>query len=234
MQDGPQSVRRENIQASVATRLRDRITAGNLRSGAPLSEVTIAGEFGVSRTPVREALKQLQTEGLVEIRPRVGTFVTAPTRLEVIELFELKEILEGAAARLLAQRGEIPELAALRRNVLESDQAVADEDVEVYALLVEEFHTLIVRGTGNQKLIHHYSLLMNQLAYPRIVQTSLQLPGRLARSDAEHRSVLEMIASKDGTTAERKMREHVQASRQALMETLRFADEHPPSPGSQE
>jgi DNA-binding GntR family transcriptional regulator len=225
MQD---AARRENIQASVATRLRDRITAGRLHSGAPLSEVTIAGEFGVSRTPVREALKQLQTEGLVEIRPRVGTFVTAPTRLEVVELFELKEILEGAAARLLAQRGDVPELAALRRNVVLSEQAVGRGDVEAYALLVEEFHALIVSGAGNKKLGHHYQLLMNQLAYPRIVQTSLELPGRLERSDAEHRAVLEMIAAKDGTTAERKMREHVQASRQALTDTLRFAGEPAP------
>jgi DNA-binding GntR family transcriptional regulator len=217
--------RRENIQASVAARLRDRITTGAVASGAPLSEVTIAGEFGVSRTPVREALKQLETEGLVEIRPRVGTFVTAPTRREVVEGFELKEILEGAAARLLAQRGEVPEVAALRRNVARSEQAVADGDVEAFALLVEEFHTLIVSGAGNRKLIHHYGLLMNQLAYPRIVQTSLQRPGRLARSAAEHRAVLEMIAARDGTTAEREMRGHVQASREALTDTLRFAGE---------
>ena len=169
------------MQARVTARLRDRITAGDLTSGAPLSEVALATEYGVSRTPVREALKQLQAEGLVEIRPRVGTFVTAPTRLEVVELFELKEILEGAAARLLADRGEVPELAGLRRNVRDSGRAVAAGDVEWYAGLVGEFHALIIAGAGNNKLATHHELLMNQLAYPRLVQTSLSLPGRADR-----------------------------------------------------
>lgn len=220
---------REHIQARVAARLRDRITAGDLTSGIPLSEVALASEYGVSRTPVREALKQLQAEGLVEIRPRVGTFVTAPTRLEVVELFELKEILEAAAARLLAGRGQVRELAGLRKNVRESDQAVAAGDVEWYAALVSDFHALIVRGAGNKKLASHHELLMNQLAYPRLVQTSLSLPGRLTDSDAEHRAVLAMIGARDEVNAERLMRQHVRASRQALLDTLTFAGEDSPA-----
>lgn len=234
MQDAPSSETRDHIQAHVAARLRDRITAGDLTSGASLSEVTLATEYGVSRTPVREALKQLQAEGLVEIRPRVGTFVTAPTRLEVVELFELKEILEGAAARLLASRGNVSELASLRRNVRDSDQAVAVGDVEWYAKLVAEFHALIIRGAGNNKLASHHELLMNQLAYPRLVQTSLSLPGRLTDSDAEHHAVLTMISARDDVNAERLMRQHVRASRQALLDALTFTGEKLPPAKSQQ
>lgn len=216
---------RLNMQEKVAGGLRAKIISGELVSGVSLSEVTIAEDFGVSRTPVREALKQLQTEGLVEIRPRVGTFVKAPTRLDVYELFQLKEIVEGAAASMLAQRGDVPELAELRRNVERSQAAARSDDVEGYAALVDEFHTLIVHGAGNRKLIRHYELLMNQLAYPRLVQTSLSLPGRLARSDAEHHHVLEIISAKDGATAERIMRDHVRASREALLDRMVFPQE---------
>jgi DNA-binding GntR family transcriptional regulator len=215
-----------SIQGRVAEGVRLQITSGQLRSGAALSEIALADEYGVSRTPVREALKQLQTEGLVTIRPRVGTFVSAPSRLEINELFQMKEILEGAAVRLFAARGDIPELHQLRDNVARADEAVAAGDAEAYALLVEEFHEIIIRGAGNEKLAQHYRMMMNQLAYSRLVQTSLSLPGRLVESESEHHRVIEIISAKDGTTAERMMREHVRASQQALLDAMVFAEEH--------
>jgi len=182
--------------------------------------MALAEEFGVSRTPVREALKQLQTEGLVEIRPKVGTFVTVPSRREIMELFEMKELLEGAAARLLAQRGSVPETERLQENVHEADEAVAKGDTDRYAKLVEEFHDLLIIGADNSKLESHYRTLMNQLAYARLVQTSLSQPGRPKQSDREHHNVLELILAKDGDSAERVMREHVRASRRALLAGL--------------
>lgn len=216
---------RTGIQARVTDRLRALIADGTLESGAALSEVALAEEFEVSRTPVREALKQLQSEGLVTIRPRVGTFVTRPSRREIIELFQLKELLEGAAARLLAQRGEVPEIELLRENIARADAAVEAGDIDGYAALVDEFHDLIMRGADNRKLAQHYRMMMNQLAYSRRVHTSLSKPGRLVESDAEHHRVLELIVAKDGTTAERVMREHVRASQQALLEAMSFEEE---------
>lgn len=215
-----------SIQGRVTEGVRRQITSGQLQSGAALSEIALADEYGVSRTPVREALKQLQTEGLVTIRPRVGTFVSAPSRLEINELFQMKEILEGAAARLFAARGDIPELHQLRANVAKADEAVAAGDAVAYAVLVEEFHEIIIRGAGNEKLAQHYRMMMNQLAYSRLVQTSLSLPGRLVESESEHHRVIEIISAKDGTTAERMMREHVRASQQALLDAMVFAEEH--------
>jgi DNA-binding GntR family transcriptional regulator len=211
---------RRSAQTRVTESIRDRIISGDIASGAALSEGALAEEFEVSRTPVREALKQLQTEGLVEIRPRVGTFVTAPTRRAIIELFQMKELLEGSAAAMLAQRGEVPELVRIRENVRRSDEAVAAGDALAYAELVDEFHDLIIHGADNLKLEQHYRMMMNQLAYRRLVQTSLSRPGRLVESDTEHHHVLDIIESKDAISAERVMREHVRSSQQALLDAM--------------
>ncbi|MFI0859166.1 GntR family transcriptional regulator [Streptomyces smyrnaeus] len=226
MAEGTGGSTNRSIQAQVIAEMRGRIISGEIDPGDPLSELALAEEFGVSRTPVREALKQLQTEGLVEIRPRVGTFVTTPSRREITELFEMKELLEGAAARLLAQRGRVPETDRLQENLKEADAAVARDDHERYAELVGEFHELLITGADNHKLEAHYRTLMNQLAYSRLVKTSLSQPGRPLQSDREHHLVVELIVEKDGDSAEQVMREHVRASRRALMAGL-------PTPGSQ-
>ena len=217
-----------NMHDRVIDEMRRRIISGELASGVNLSEIALAESFGVSRTPVREALKKLQTEGLVTIRPRVGTFVTTPSRREITELFEMKELLEGAAARLLAQRGRVAEVDRLEQNLVEADRAVETDDSARYAELVQEFHDLLITGSDNAKLEAHYRTLMNQLAYPRLVTTSLGQPGRVLRSDQEHHRVLDLIVEKDGDSAERVMREHVRASRSALMAGLDKADDQRP------
>jgi DNA-binding GntR family transcriptional regulator len=209
-------------QGRLITEIRRRIIAGEIPPGVMLSELALTEEFGVSRTPVREAFKQLQTEGLVEIRPRVGTFVTTPSRREITALVQMKELLEGAAARLLAHRGRVHEIDRLEENLRQADEAVARDDRAHYAELVEEFHDLLIVGADNTKLEAHYRTLMNQLAYARLVHTSLSQPGRPPQSDREHHHVLDLIIAKDGDSAERVMREHVRASRRALLAGLQF------------
>ncbi|MFT4468580.1 GntR family transcriptional regulator [Arthrobacter sulfonylureivorans] len=198
-------------------RVRALILGGDFPPGAPVSEVFLSQEFDVSRTPIREALKQLQHEGLVEIRPKVGTFVREPTRREIVELFQLKESFEGLAAGLLARRGPVRELAVLERNLEESDEAAASGDAERYAALVHEFHQTIILGADNNKLTEHYGRLMNQLAYHRLVLRTAGHPGRIIASTAEHRTVLEMIKDKDHFGAEAAMRNHVYASSREVL-----------------
>lgn len=217
----------EEVGASTEVPLLDRVRrlvlSGQFPPGAPLSEVFLAQEFEVSRTPIRETLKQLQHEGLVEIRPKVGTFVREPTRREIVELFQLKEGLEGLAAGLLARRGNIPELEVLERNLAESDQAAADQDAARYAELVHEFHRTIITGSDNSKLVEHYDRLMNQLAYHRLVLRTAEHPGRIKASTSEHRVVLEMIRDKDHFGAEAAMRNHVYASAREVLTDSRTA-----------
>ena len=210
-------------EAPLLERVRRLVLSGQFPPGAPLSEVFLAQEFEVSRTPIRETLKQLQHEGLVEIRPKVGTFVREPTRREIVELFQLKEGLEGLAAGLLARRGDVPELEVLERNIAESDQATADQDATRYAELVHEFHHTIITGSDNSKLAEHYDRLMNQLAYHRLVLRTAEHPGRIKASTSEHRVVLEMIRDKDHFGAEAAMRNHVYASAREVLTDSRTA-----------
>lgn len=198
-------------------RMRELVLGDGYAPGTALSEVRLAELFDVSRTPVREALKQLQVEGLVEIRPKVGTFVRRMTRREIVEMFQVKEILEGMAARLMAQRGQVPELDQLRANLDSAESATRSGDTAAYAALVHEFHETIVRGSDNRKLAEHYTGLMNQLSYHRMVVRSVEHPGRLSRSCAEHRRIVELITEKDGVGAEVAMRDHVAASAREVM-----------------
>lgn len=205
--------------------LRARIISGDLEPGALIPETSLAEEFNVSRTPVREALKELQMEGLVHIRPRVGTFVHEPTRREIVEMFQIKESLEGLAAGLMARRGAVPELDVLQRNVDESDAAAAAGDSDRYAQLVGEFHRTLIHGADNSKLTETYVWLMNQLAYERLVVKTVADPKRLTESDQEHHRVLEAIRNKDPYGAEMAMRDHVHASsREALYRTFGAPD----------
>ncbi len=196
-------------------RLRKMIVTGAVQPGDLLAETALAQDFEVSRTPIREALKQLEREGLVEVRARVGTFVRKPTQREIHEMFQLKESFEGLAAGLLAKRGEVPELQALRQNVATAAEAVKAQDANAYSQLVHEFHSIIVAGADNHKLAEHYDLLMNQLAYHRIVSQTLSLPGRLESSATEHQSIVDAISSRDPLVAELAMRRHVTASSQS-------------------
>ena len=166
-----------NMHDRVIDEMRRRIISGELASGVNLSEIALAESFGVSRTPVREALKKLQTEGLVTIRPRVGTFVTTPSRREITELFEMKELLEGAAARLLAQRGRVAEVDRLEQNLVEADRAVAAHDSARYAELVQEFHDLLITGADNATPVSDITAAALQHLAKRVVA----IAGRLGK-----------------------------------------------------
>lgn len=209
-----------SIQSRVHEAVRTMITSGELSSGEAISEITLAGRFGVSRTPVREALKQLKTEGLVEIRAQVGTFVASPTAAQVEELSVVRGALESLAAGLMASRGSEAEIELLRRNIAASEVAVAVAQTEQYAEFVAQFHRIILEGCGNQALQYHHQVLVNQLAYASLVRASLGRPGRVHASFDEHREIVEAIASGDRMRAEAAMRIHVEHSHAETMQAL--------------
>ncbi|WP_298577640.1 GntR family transcriptional regulator [uncultured Lawsonella sp.] len=208
-----------DFQLPLLDKVRAHVLSGDYGPGDQIPEAVLASEFGVSRTPIREVFKQLESEGLVQIRPRVGTFVYEPTKREIIELFQLKSSLEGLAASLFASRAPERELSVLEANVSKSANAVDHGDSETYAKLVHEFHWTIVEGADNNKLYDMYELLMNQLVYHKLVLKTVSTRGRLIASNQEHERVLQAFVDKDPIAAEIAMREHVSASSRAALIT---------------
>jgi DNA-binding GntR family transcriptional regulator len=203
----------DGVHAQVASALRRAIVSGLLQPGEALSETVLAQRFRVSRTPVREALKQLERERLVEIVPRVGTYVRKATGDEVLDGLVVKEALEGAAARLLAARPDAPELAALAQVTQDLERAAAMGDLPRVVEANQRFHELIHQGSGSAKLRFHLEFLLNEfrVPYQRLVSLTISQPERLRRMLAEHRRILTAIRSHDPAEAERAMRAHARA-----------------------
>ena len=219
----------DGVHAQVSSALRRAIVSGLLQPGEALSETVLAQRFRVSRTPVREALKQLERERLVDIVPRVGTYVRKATGDEVLDALVVKEGLEGIAARLLASRPDAPELAALAAVTEDLERAAAMGDLPRVVEANQRFHELIHRGSGSAKLRFHLELLLNEfrVPYQRLVSLTISQPARLRRMLAEHRRIVAAIRAHDPEEAERAMRAHARAGMQELrrvhLETSGFA-----------
>jgi DNA-binding GntR family transcriptional regulator len=222
----------DGVQAQVTHALRRAIVSGLLPPGEALSEALLARRFGVSRTPVREALKQLERERLVDVVPRVGTYVRQATADEVLDALLVKEALEGMAARLLAARTDAPEAAELAGVTIDLEAAAAGGDVPRVVEANQRFHELIHRGSASPTLRFQLELLLNELRVPhqRLVSLTLSRPARLRRMLEEHRRIVAAVAARDPVAAERAMRAHVRAGRDELRR-VHLSDRRP-APGA--
>ncbi|WP_257346739.1 GntR family transcriptional regulator [Pseudalkalibacillus decolorationis] len=205
-----------SITTQVTNAIREAIVTGEYEPGVKLSEYSLSEYYKVSRTPIREALKQLEREGLVEIIPRVGTCVTTLTELELTELFTVKETMEGLAAGLLAERKNAKEINEVKKAVATMEKAIQTSDHKLYVEANNVFHTAIHEGANNSKLSYLLNLLLNQMPYSRYVYLSIDMPNRIEKSLEEHKAILAAILKGDKYEAERAMREHVRASGEQL------------------
>jgi len=198
--------------------LRQAILEGELAPGRRLRSDALAGELNVSRTPVREALRKLEAEGLVEAS-RSALVVRQLTEEDLTEIFYVREALEGMAARLAAEnatRAELDELAAL---VEDMGTVAACGDVAGLRELTGEFHALVCRASHNKRLIRSLTGLLD---HARQAQTStLHLPGRPAEALAEHAGLLRAIERRDADRAEELARAHRRKTLALRREMLR-------------
>ncbi|MFC5591856.1 GntR family transcriptional regulator [Sporosarcina soli] len=210
------SILTTSITTQVTDAIRVAIITGEYEPGKQLSEAALSQFYKVSRTPVREALKQLEREGLVEIIPRVGTCVLKPTERDLDELFTVKEAMEGLAAGILAENGSMEAIEKVRQAVASMEVAVEKKDHNLFVEANNHFHQAILDGADNSKLSYVLNLLLNQIPYNRYVYLSIDVPNRLEVSLKEHQNILDAILSKDRETAEKAMRNHVRASAMGL------------------
>jgi len=198
--------------------LRHGIVHGDLAPGERLRSDALATELNVSRTPVREALRKLEAEGLVA---HAGSrlVVRAFTEQDLTELFYVREALEGMAARLAAENATPAEIDAIRELLEDMDAVRQRKDVGVFRRLTAEFHQLVCRASHNDRLLQ---LSQSLLDHVRQFQTStLYREGRLAEALNEHRKLLAAIEARDGESAERLAREHRRRTLELRKEILR-------------
>lgn len=212
---GPKALRTRSRADFVYDSLRDAIWEGRFANGERLREEEIARALGVSRTPVREALQRLQQRGLLEIGPGRSLMVPQLTRHQLFELYAMREILEGSAARFAAQHANATEIAILYR--LQDELAKADDDDAIRLIKLNgEFHQAIYEAAHNQYLLQILDTLHDSLAM--LHGATFRLPTRRAESDAEHRRIVAAIERRNPDAAEKAAREHIQQAQRTRFE----------------
>lgn len=201
------------LSETIRQRLADDILQGIYPPGSRLDELRIAKRFSLSRTPVREALRQLTSTGLVEMRPHRGAIVSLPSERAIAEMFEVMEEMESACARLAAQRISPAERAEIEAVHKKSAVAVANKDRETYRKLNFSFHDVIYRASHNEFMASTALTIRQRIAPFRRAQ--FDIGDRLAKSYAEHNEIMQSIVYGDSDRAAAAMRAHVAIVRDA-------------------
>lgn len=192
------------------------IQSGALKPGTRLRESELAEWLGSSRTPVREALNRLQTEGLVVQEPRRGMIIAQLDHNMVAELYVMREVLEGTAARLAARHASDVEIAMLR-EIAERDKAFDNDPVKL-ARNNRLFHETLYRASHNRYLLKTLSMLRESMAL--LGQTTLTLAGRSETAFNEHDAIVSAIEKHDASAAEEACRAHIRAAYRARMKLM--------------
>lgn len=201
--------------------IRDAIRKGVIRAGDRLIELDLAAALEMSRTPVREALRRLEAERLVEIAPRRGYIVPTITLDELVDIFEIREVLEGLAARRAAQRMGPAELEALRDTVERRERAYDENDLPALRESTVQFHRLLRAGAKNGRLPELLALLFDA---NRSLGLHEMAPKRVEAAIAEHRAIAEAIIARDAERAEQLTREHARNALRAQILAHHLAD----------
>ena len=195
--------------------LREAIKTGGLTPGERLMEIQLAEELGVSRTPVREAIRKLELERFEVMIPRRGTYVANLSLKDINEVFEIRAALDGLAAGLAAERITEEELEQLERLLVEISEHIDQHDNEKIVATDEAFHDILYRASRNERLVGIIYNLREQ--FTRFRSVSINYPGRLQNTLEEHRQLVEAIARREPDMAQQKAREHIENAEQTLL-----------------
>ncbi|MFO1162215.1 MAG: GntR family transcriptional regulator [Reyranellaceae bacterium] len=206
------------LRGQVVDTLRSAIVEGRFRSGERLVERRVCELLGVSRTLVREALRQLEAEGLVENAPYRGPSVATVTAEQVQQIYEMRGALEGLAARLFVLRASDEEVAALAESVEAVAECYRQDDDTGQRAAVERFYDLLLRGARNDMLTSAVALHRARLTWLRAI--SLSRRERRGTSLEEKQGIVRAIAARDAAKARALAEEHVEHALAGVLEVL--------------
>lgn len=191
------------------------ILGGGFAPGDHINEKELALRFGISRGPVREALRSLDSSGLVEQVPNRGVFVRRLTAAEAFDVYDVRAALFGLAGKLLAERVTAEGVTQLKAYIADMDAAVAADDFEAYVKINFVFHEFIVVSAGNPTLAQQYLTLVKQLRLYRA--RSLMLGDAMHASHLEHHAMVDAVVARDPAGALAAHTRHVEAAKERLM-----------------
>ncbi len=192
------------LYQEVAELLRERIFSNTLPPGSWIDEMALAEEYGISRTPLREAIKVLATEGLVTMKVRRGAYVTEVNAKDQADVYHLLSLLESDAAGVVAQRATPAQLADLQ--AIHADLEAACADTEAFFAVNERFHMRLLEIADNRWRDQLCADLRKVMKLNR--HNSLLKTGRIAESLTEHQSLMQALLARDSALAAQRMREH--------------------------
>jgi DNA-binding GntR family transcriptional regulator len=202
------------LKDAVYLQLRDDIISGVLPTGAVLREAELVSRFGVSKTPLRDALVRLQKDGFVDIPPYRSAVVTGYSETDLREIYELRELLEGACARQAALHigdealTELADIVQASTECVNGGQTIAGREEELTGL-IQQFDQLLYAQSRNSRIDEMVGNIRGHVQ--RIGRLTTGIPGRLAKSVSEHQAICDAIARRDGARAESLMREHIRS-----------------------
>ena len=209
------------LRESIAESIRDSIINGKIKPGERLLEPNVAKLLGVSRTPVREAFFQLESEGLVEVMPRKGAVVSEISIKDATELYSVRSVLEGLAAKLAVANitaSKIEELKNINELLIKHTKKESDNFREITALN-NQFHDLINREAQNEKLYQTIELLRKQTMRYNYIYLSVMF--RIKVSIGEHEEIIRLLSEKKAEESENYMRKHVEDAGKQLCEYIK-------------
>ncbi len=206
------------LREVVCESLREAIRNGVLKPGERIMEIQLAEELGVSRTPVREAIRKLELEGYVVMMPRRGTYVASMSIRDINEIFEIRTALESLSNGLAADHITDDELEHLQRLLVIIGSYIKEGNIEKIVETDIEFHDLMYHAARNERLVGIISNLRDQLT--RFRTLSMSYPGRLEETLDEHRLIVEAIANGDRKAASKAAERHMENSEKTLLKAM--------------
>lgn len=200
--------------------LRDAIINGDIEPGERLIEISLADTLGVSRTPVREAIRELETEGLVVMTPRKGAEVAKISNKDLTDVLEVRRVLEVLAVELACEKITPEQLARLEENLNDFDACVGKGSASDLSSLDENFHEIIYNATDNKRLVQILSNLRKQMYRYRFVYIKTLSHRKTLHS--EHLEIFNALKEKDKAKSVAAILKHIDNQKKAIMENIHF------------
>lgn len=209
-------IKHQTLREKILEDIRDAIVSGEFKAGCRISEPDLTERYGISRTPIREALRQLESEGYLKVIPRRGAIVSEFNRKEVEEFYAIKGVLEGYAACCACEKLSLKDLYRLQAINDKLAELAQSGDVRGFFKIHDDFHEVFIRASKNEKLHELVSNLVTKFQLLRF--SSLSLPGRMATSVQEHNKIIDAFRNKDAELAETLVRINAEYSGQVLID----------------